>query len=77
MLRQHRRKPPSGAARARVLAAELLDQLLAADDAGGDATDDAVSALDLSFATDTPYDVYWSVQKDSSSRRMVASLVCR
>jgi hypothetical protein len=46
-LRQQRRKPPPGTARARVPPAELLDQF------GVDA-DDAVAALDVGLARGNP-----------------------
>jgi hypothetical protein len=53
---QHRLKGPSGPARARVVPAELLDQLYVA-------VNDAVTQLDVGFAGDTPGAAYSSDQK--------------
>jgi hypothetical protein len=58
VLRQQRRKAVARAARARIVAAELLDQL-------GAGTDDAVAALDAGLAGGTLSGACSSAQKDA------------
>jgi hypothetical protein len=70
--RQQRLKAPPGTARARIVAAEFLEEFLVA-------VDGAVTALDPGLAKGSPCGVCWSAQKlcSLSSRYMTASSVGR
>jgi hypothetical protein len=71
LFRQHRLKPPARLAGAKVVAAELLKELLVA-------VDEALATLDAALGVESPADACSSGQKEklslSSCRRMAPSI---